>query len=49
MHSNRLNHAMILHVHKDKLDDMSLKEIGNEFISQKDSRATTFGKFHLCL
>ena len=48
MHSNRLNHAMILHVRKS--DDMSLKEIGNEFISQKEKIcATTFGKFSLCL
>ena len=34
----RLNNLMILNVHREALDKMDLKEIGNDFISIKESR-----------
>ena len=33
MHQNCLNHLMVLHVHKDKTDNINLEGCVNEFIS----------------
>ena len=41
----RLNNLMILNVHREALDAMDLEEIGNEFISIKDSRKQIFARF----
>ena len=41
----RLNNLMILNVHREALDAMDLEEIGNEFISSKDSRKQIFARF----
>ena len=41
----RLNNLMILNVHREALDAMDLEEIGNEFISIKDSRKQIFAQF----
>eukprot|EP00112_Aurelia_sp_Birch-Aquarium-sp1_P011044 Seg2331.1 transcript_id=Seg2331.1/GoldUCD/mRNA.D3Y31 product="Zinc finger MYM-type protein 1" protein_id=Seg2331.1/GoldUCD/D3Y31 len=43
--NNRLNHLMILHVHKDKLDQLDLIKVANEFVDRIDSRKQVFGKF----
>lgn len=43
--SNRINHLMLLHVHKDKTDILIMKEICQEFISRKDSRRALFGTY----
>ncbi len=43
--NNWLNHMMILHVHKDKRDDLSLIQVANEFVDRMDSRKQVFGKF----
>ena len=43
--NNRLNHMMILHVHKDKLEYLDLIEVANEFADPIDSRKQAFGKF----
>ena len=45
MGQERLNHLMILHVHKDKTDNLKLPEIANEFVSKNERRLTIFGKF----
>ena len=33
---NRLNHLMILHVHKERTDALDLEVIGNDFINTND-------------
>ena len=38
MSQNRLNHMMILHVHKTKTDSLSLINIANEFVKLSDHR-----------
>ena len=42
---SRLNNVMILHIHKSYTDDLSLIDIGNEFIRESNHRETLFGKF----
>ena len=42
---DRLNHLMILHVHKDRTDALDLKEVANEFVSGSEHRLRIFGKF----
>ena len=41
----RLNNIMILHVHKDRTDDLNLAEVANEFVSVKEQRKAVFGNF----
>ena len=36
MHSNRLNHLMVLHLYQDEIDKVDIREIANEFISSKE-------------
>ena len=36
---------MILHLQNDKLDDLDLIEVANEFVDCIDSRKEVFGKF----
>ena len=36
MTQKRLNHLMVLHVHKDLTDKLNLASIGNEFVGQSD-------------
>ena len=36
---------MILHVHKDRTDDLNLAEVANEFVSVKEQRKAVFGNF----
>ena len=43
--NNRLNHLMILHAHKDKLDQLDLIKVANEFVDRIDSQKLVFGKF----
>ena len=45
MSQPRLNHLMILHVHKDHTDQLSLVDTANEFIKEHDHREHIFGKF----
>ena len=44
--SNRLNHLMMLHVHKEKTDRLDIEDNCSEFISRKDSRRSLFGSFN---
>ena len=41
----RLNHAMVLHVHRDLTDNLSLVEVANDFVSKSEHRRTQFGRF----
>ena len=41
----RLNNVMVLHVHKNLTDKLSLVDIGNNFISGSSHRESLFGKF----
>ena len=47
MTQERLNAVMILNVHKDKTDKLSLVDIANEFVTN-ERRSSQFGKFSLC-
>ena len=41
----RLNHLMILSVHKNLTDSLNLVEVANEFVSVSEHRMTLFGIF----
>ena len=41
----RLNHLMILHVHKDRTDKTDLVDVANQFVEWKENRVHIFGKF----
>ena len=45
MNQVRLNHIMLLHVHKDRTDALDLIEIANQFVDGSDHRMTIFGTF----
>jgi hypothetical protein len=45
MRQDRLNHLMVLHMYKDKLDSVDLRVIGNEFVALNERRKTFFGTF----
>ena len=36
---------MALHIHKERLDDLSLLEVANDFVQDNDRRKTVFGQF----
>ena len=41
-----MNHLMILHVHKERVDNTSMIDVANESLERiPDSREQTFGKF----
>ena len=40
----RLNHQMLLHFHKDKTDNVDLKEISNDFVCN-ENMLSVFGQF----
>ena len=42
MSQNRLNHTMCLNIHKEKLEEINLKLVLNEFIDQSDRRRAVF-------
>ena len=44
MTQERLNHLAILNVHRDKLDEINIEDVLEEFISRNNSRRTVFGK-----
>ena len=39
----RLNHFMILHVHKEMNDKLNMADIGNQFVSAINDRQNRFG------
>ena len=43
---SRMNRLMMLHVHKERVDNTSMIDVGNEFLKRvPDSRKQIFGKF----
>ncbi len=45
MGQERLNHLMVLHVHKELTDDLDLISIANEFVGDSEHRLKLFGTF----
>lgn len=45
MGQQRLNNLMVLHVHRDRTDALSLVDVANDFVKDSDQRANVFGKF----
>ena len=45
MGSSHLNNAMVLHIHKALLDELSMVYVANSFVSKSDHRKTLFGRF----
>ncbi len=45
MKQSRLNHLMLLHVHKDLSDGLDIISCANEFVSVNEHRFNIFGKF----
>ena len=45
MGQERLNHLMVLHVHKSETDSLDIIQIANNFISRNDHREQVFGTF----
>ena len=43
MSQQRLNHLMLLHVHKSSTDQLSLVDVANDFIAGSDHRKQVFG------
>ena len=41
----RLNHLMLLHVHKELADSIDMVEVANLFVGDKQQRKQLFGKF----
>ena len=42
---SKLNHYMMLHVHKDGTDAPTLVDAANDFVGEKENRKQLFGKF----
>ena len=45
MKQSRLNHLMILHVHKEMTDSLNLVDCANDFVGSNEHRLRVFGKF----
>ncbi len=45
MGQERLNHLMVLHVHKELTDDLDLISIANEFVGDSEHRLKLIGTF----
>ena len=45
MGQSRLNHLMILHIHKERTDKLSLESCLNEFVAGSEHRLSLFGHF----
>ena len=45
MTQERLNHCMLLHMHREKTDNLDLIEIAKEFVSRCERRKNFFGNF----
>lgn len=41
----RLNHIMLMHIHKERTDKIDLIKVANEFVEWKDNRRQIFGTF----
>lgn len=41
----RMNKLMVLHIHKQSLDQLRMVEVANDFVAECEHRLTLFGKF----
>ena len=48
MSQGRLNHLMLLHVHKDLTDGLKLVDVANAFVSGSENRLCVFDNFDEC-
>ena len=46
MGSSRLNNAMVLHIHKDRLDKLSMVDVANDFVFKSDHKKTLLERFN---
>ena len=46
MSQERLNHLLVLHVHKDYTDSLDMLQVANSFVSDSEHRLRIFGKFN---
>ena len=44
--SSRLNNAMVLHIHKTRLDKLSMIELANDFVFESDNKNTLSRRFN---
>ena len=42
---SKLNHLLMLHVHKDRTDALILVDVANDFVGGKENQKQLFGKF----
>ena len=42
---SRMNHLMVLHVHKQRVDNTSLIDVANKFVKRAEGRKQIFGQF----
>ena len=45
MSQERLNHVMLLHVHKDQTDQLSCSDVGDDFVCGHENRLHHFGNY----
>ena len=45
MNQERLNHVAVMHVHQERLDELDLIDVANDFVSKCDTRRKIFGSF----
>jgi len=45
MGQSRLNHVIILHVHKQRTDDLDICEVAKDFVSKNNRRQEYFGHY----
>ena len=48
MSQGRLNHLMLLHVHKYLTDGLKVVDIANDFVCESENRLCVFGNFDEC-
>ena len=42
---DRLNHLLLLHMHKDRTDSLSLTHVAEQFVSSSEHQLSVFGRF----
>ena len=45
MSQMRMNNLMVLHIHKQNLDQVNMVEVANDFVTGSEHRLTLFGRF----
>ena len=45
MIQKRLNHLIVMHIHKERTDQLDLSSIANEFVSVNERRKSYFGSW----